>query len=192
MTRSLSIAVVTLFLLSLRVVAFPQSGLAVTGTIRDQNGAVIVKADVEMVHIASGRRLTTQTDLSGNYEFADLPLGAYQLSVKADGFATAIRSITVPRNGSYDEDFVLLPGQIESDIIVTPGKGGVRIAAETPQVVTMTEASQIEQRRPWSTLQALEKTPNLTPVNANRAFERPRSARSRFKPTSDGSGWRTA
>ncbi len=170
----IAVAVFALYLSPARAETFAQSVPTLTGTIRDQNGAVIVKADVEMGNVASGRVLKTKTDLSGIYEFIDLQPGTYQLYVNSEGFAAAVRSIAVDRNRSYREDFVLLPGLIESDITVTAGKGGARIAEETPQAVTVTDTSQVEQRRSWSTLRAIEKAPNLTPVIANPMLERPR------------------
>lgn len=161
-------------LLCFRVGAFAQSAPTLAGIVRDQVGAVVIKARVELADVASGRILTTQTDLSGKYEFAALPAGTYLLSVKSQGFAIVTRRIAVQRSGSYSEDFALLPRLIESKIVVTASKGAARSAAETPQMVAVTEASNIEQRRPWSMLRALEKTPNLTPVIANPMLERPR------------------
>lgn len=175
MTRLLTcLAGVILCVSPFRAGAFAQSGPTVQGIVRDQNGAVVIEAEVQMISIASGRLLKMKTDLSGKFEFADLLPGAYQLSVNSEGFAVSVRSIALGRSGLYSEDFVLVPGLIESDITVTAGKGGARIAAETPQVVTVTDALQIEQRRPSSTLRTVDKAPNLTPVIANSALERPR------------------
>lgn len=151
-----------------------QSGATVTGTIRDQNSAVVAQAEVQLLSLASGRSFKTRTDTSGKYELTGLLLGSYQVSVSSEGFATAARSLTLRRSGSYTEDFVLVPGVIESNLTVTAGKGSARVAAETPQMVTITDALQIEERVPKSTLQAVEKAPNLTPVMANAALERPR------------------
>jgi outer membrane receptor protein involved in Fe transport len=172
MTRRLSILLVAL-LVSLPA-ALAQQGSRLTGTVRDQNGAVVVKAKVELVSVASGGVFTTQTDVSGAYELTGLPEGTYLVSIKSEGFAVATRRVTVERNSATSENFALLPKLIESKIIVTASKGGARPSAETPQTVTVTDASKIEQRRPWSTLRAIERTPNLTPVIANPALERPR------------------
>lgn len=175
MTRILiGIGVVVLSMMLFRVGVAAQADASLTGTIRDQNGAVVVNAGVQLLNIASGRPLMTKTDASGKYGLTGVPLGAYQLSVGSEGFADATRSIALRRAGSYVEDFVLVPGVIENSMTVTAGKGSARIAAETPQIVTVAEASQIEERRPSATLRAIEKAPNLTPVIANPALERPR------------------
>jgi outer membrane receptor protein involved in Fe transport len=118
--------------------------------------------------------VTTKTDSFGKYELIGLPPGPCRISVSSEGFATAAQSISLRRNGSYRENFLLAPGPIEIDITVTTGKGSARLAADTAQIITVAGASQIEERRPASTLRAVEKAPNLTPVNANPALERPR------------------
>lgn len=164
-----------LLLLALTHLTVAQTGGAtVAGTIRDPVGGVIVSAEVRMLNIGSGNTLKTTTDSSGKYELTGLPLGSYSLSIDSPGFAMATRSLTLRRNGLYLEDFSLVPGIIESSITVTAGKGSARIAAEAPQVITVTAASEIEQRRPLSTSRALERTPNLNTVIANPALERPR------------------
>ncbi|HEY0431675.1 MAG TPA: TonB-dependent receptor, partial [Pyrinomonadaceae bacterium] len=150
------------------------SGALVSGTVTDQTGAVVVNAEVLMLNLASGRQLTTRTDASGKYDLAGLSPGPYQISVSGEGFAVAARSISLRQSASYREDFLLAPGPIEIDVTVTAGKGTARLAAETPQVITVAGASQVEERRPASTLRAVEQAPNLTPVNANPALERPR------------------
>ena len=150
------------------------SGAAITGTVTDQTGAVVVNAEVLILNLASGRRSMTKTDSAGKYELTGLTPGPYQISVSSVGFAAGAQSISLREGASYRADFLLAPGPIEIDITVTAGKGSARLAAETPQVVTVTSASQIEDRRPASTLRAVENAPNLTPVNSNPALERPR------------------
>lgn len=157
------------------VASVPQSpGAVVTGIVTDQTGAVVVNAQVLMLNLASGRRLTTKTDSFGKYELAGLSPGSYQISVRSEGFAAAAQSITLRPASSHREDFLLAPGPIEIDVTVTAGKGSARLVADTAQIITVAGASQIEERRPASTLRAVENAPNLTPINANPALERPR------------------
>jgi outer membrane receptor protein involved in Fe transport len=151
-----------------------QTGARLTGIVTDQTGAIIVSAEVSVLNIGSGRALATRTDSSGQYELIGMPAGSYQLSVSVVGFATATRRIMLRSSAQVREDFLLVPGIIESNITVTAGKGSARLATETPQSITITDTLRIEERRPSSTLQALERAPNLTPVIANPALERPR------------------
>ena len=154
--------------------AAAQSAASVGGTIADENGAVVINADVQLLSMASGRSFKTKSDAAGKYELNGLPLGSYQASVSSEGFALATRGITLPQVATYVEDFELVPGVIESTITVTAAKGNARVAAETPQLVTISNSSRIEERHSSSTLQTIEQTPNLTSVAANPALERPR------------------
>jgi len=163
-----------LYGLSVSTVAAQSAGATVSGTIRDSAGGVIVDADVQLLNIGSGAVLKTTSNSEGKYELGQLALGSYMLSIKSDGFAVATRSITLRRNEAYPEDFTLSPGIIESSITVTAGKGSARVAADAPQVITVTDQDDIERRRPASTTRALEHTPNLISINANPALERPR------------------
>src|SRR5262249_49011784 len=126
------------------------------------------------LNIGSGATLKTKTDSTGKYELAGLSLGSYRLSVNSLGFAAVTRAVTLRRSQSYLEDFSLEPGVIENVVTVTAGKGSARIATDAPQVVTVTDPSDVERRRPISTARVLDRTPNLTFVNANPALERPR------------------
>ena len=162
------------FVFSISTVAAQSTGATVTGTIRDQVGGVIVDAEVQILNIGSGTVLKTTSNSEGKYELAQLPLGSYVLSINSSGFAAATRSLTLRRSEAYLEDFSLSPGIIVSSITVTAGKGSARVAADAPQMVTVSDQSDFERRRPASTTRAIEQTPNLITINSNPALERPR------------------
>ena len=162
------------FVFSISTVAAQSTGATVTGTIRDQVGGVIVDAEVQILNIGSGTVLKTTSNSEGKYELAQLPLGSYVLSIYSSGFAAATRSLTLRRSEAYLEDFSLSPGIIVSSITVTAGKGSARVAADAPQMVTVSDQSDFERRRPASTTRAIEQTPNLITINSNPALERPR------------------
>jgi hemoglobin/transferrin/lactoferrin receptor protein len=154
--------------------AAAQSTATIAGTIRDQNGDVVVGAEVRTLNIASGGSRMCLTDQVGKYEITGLHPGSYRVAVSSQGFATGSRVVALRRGSQVVTDFTLVPGIVESSISITPGKGNLRIVAETPQPITTVDAAQIEERRPASTLQAIERAPNLSPVIANPALERPR------------------
>ena len=162
------------FVFSISTVAAQSTGATVTGTIRDQVGGVIVDAEVQILNIGSGTVFKTTSNSEGKYELAQLPLGSYVLSIYSSGFAAATRSLTLRRSEAYLEDFSLSPGIIVSSITVTAGKGSARVAADAPQMVTVSDQSDFERRRPASTTRAIEQTPNLITINSNPALERPR------------------
>ena len=81
-----------LVLPSLSVVAQTQTTGRVAGTVKDQNGAVIVGAEVTVVSKATGVERKVTTDATGNYAVPFLAPGAYQVKVTARGFKPADQS----------------------------------------------------------------------------------------------------
>ena len=148
--------------------------VSVSGVVTDQHGDVVPGAKVQAVNLASGRVSKTTTDRSGRYELSDLQPGDYRLSVVGSGFATLSRELRLRDARPPDENFTLNVGLLEDSLTVTAGKGSARASADVPQVVTVTDAADLEARRPASTFQALERAPNVAPVGTNPAAQRPR------------------
>jgi hypothetical protein len=89
LTRSLPLAVLTLLfaLAALPFAAFGQSATAtLSGTVEDQNGAVIPGAAVTAVNTATTLERQATTDSNGSYTFPLLPPGTYIVRVQAQGF----------------------------------------------------------------------------------------------------------
>ncbi len=147
---------------------------SVSGTVTDQHGDVVSGAKVQAVNLASGRTLRATTDQSGRYELNDLQPGDYRLSAGGGGFAIVSRDLHLRDSTPVTENFTLAVGLLEDSLTVTAGKGSARAAADVPQVVTVTGAAEIEERRPASTFQALERAPNIAPVGTNTVAQRPR------------------
>jgi len=62
----------------------------VLGTIKDPNGASISGASVVLTDLARGIKVSRQADANGNYEFTNVQVGDYSLTVQADGFVTSV------------------------------------------------------------------------------------------------------
>jgi outer membrane receptor protein involved in Fe transport len=167
------LAVLTILAASV-VSASTQSGSSLTGSVFDQNKDAIAGATVRVINIVSGRVVAAKTSSSGEYKIDGLQPGSYRISVSSNGFATVARSLTLTNSDRITRDFSLEPGTIEDHITVTAGKGNARVSVDTPHTVTVTSAAEIETRRPQSTLQAIEKTPNLSSIGSNPSAERPR------------------
>ncbi len=63
----------------------------ITGTILDQQGAVIANAPVEARNVGTGTAYQAATTDTGNYTFAELPFGTYEVTVGVPGFKKFIR-----------------------------------------------------------------------------------------------------
>ena len=55
----------------------------IRGTVSDTSGAVIVGAKVSVKNEATGLARAAETNASGSYAFADLPIGTYSISDRA-------------------------------------------------------------------------------------------------------------
>ncbi|MCI0485484.1 MAG: TonB-dependent receptor [Blastocatellia bacterium] len=174
MTRLFQPLMAVAFLLLVSASTHAQSETSLIVTVTDQNKAVIAGADVKILNTASGRTVIGKTDSSGSYNIEELPPGLYRISVTSEGFATAARSLALHGGEPASHTFSLVPGSIEDTITVTAGKGIARAAVDVPQTTTVTDASDIESRRPASTLDVIGRTPNLNQISSNPAAERPR------------------
>jgi hemoglobin/transferrin/lactoferrin receptor protein len=153
--------------------ALAQSGSSIAGSVFDQNKEAIAGATVKAINQASGRIITAKTDSAGRYKISGLRPGEYRLSAEGDGFAVTARTLALAGIDLNDQDFSLAPGTIKDTITITASKGNARLSLDAPQTVTVTDEAEIERSRPWSTLAAIEKTPNLNPIGSNPASERP-------------------
>src|SRR5438270_6150370 len=64
---------------------------SITGKVTDQAGAVVVGAAVEVKNLETHVTNTATTNEEGSYNFPLLLPGKYSLSVKGQGFKTALR-----------------------------------------------------------------------------------------------------
>ena len=90
MQRSLLRSSILLSLLCLfSVVGMAQTGTSrITGTVTDQNGAVLSGAKVTAKNEATGITFTGVTNASGSFSFESVTIGNYEVKVEAAGFRT--------------------------------------------------------------------------------------------------------
>jgi outer membrane receptor protein involved in Fe transport len=169
----LNTLLLTLSLLVFGALSARAQSAAISGKVTDQSGAALANAQVKALNIASGRETVTTSNGEGKYEITGLSAGTYRVSASASGFTVAAETLALD-NAAVTQDFSLSPGSLEDTVTITAGKGSLRAAEDTPQTVSVTTDLQIEQRRPISTFQALERTPNLIQAGGNPSVERPR------------------
>src|SRR5437762_4681183 len=61
----------------------------IVGTVKDQRGAIIVAAEIEVTSLATAQERKVTTDADGNYTVLLLSPGSYRVRVMASGFAAA-------------------------------------------------------------------------------------------------------
>src|ERR1039458_9570468 len=62
----------------------------ITGTVRDPQGAVLPGATVKLLNPTTGQERTVTTDDTGKFNFPELALGTFRLTVSKEGFRTTV------------------------------------------------------------------------------------------------------
>jgi Carboxypeptidase regulatory-like domain/TonB-dependent Receptor Plug Domain len=102
--------IVTLLLFCIAAFAQTPTTGRIVGTVKDQNGAVIVGAEVTVTSKAKGDERRVTTDEKGSYTVPLLPPGAYRVTVKANGFAIIVADpvqVTITETTRIDSKFEL-------------------------------------------------------------------------------------
>src|SRR5579864_3665638 len=64
----------------------------ISGAVTDQSGSAIPNAQVRMIETGKQSVRTTVTNAQGQYVLPSLPVGPYQLEVKANGFKDYVQT----------------------------------------------------------------------------------------------------
>lgn len=92
-------------------------GSSFSGTIRDQNGAVIPGATVFVSNSQLSVALYASTDFSGQFKIDNLAAGVYQVRIEATGFATEeIRGIYIRENDETRIERILRVAEITATV----------------------------------------------------------------------------
>jgi len=94
---------------------------SVRGTVMDPSGAAVPGAQLELSGGALPRALTTTSDATGAYRFAQAPIGSgYTLNVAVAGFRTAkVAGMVVELGKTTQLDIKLEVGQVTESVIVS-------------------------------------------------------------------------
>jgi hypothetical protein len=115
----------------------------VTGLATDVSGGAIGGASVALTSNATGVRLTTTTNASGAYVFADLAPGMYRLGASAKEFrALETRGFTVEAYRTIRQDLRFEVASSSTEVVVTESASAVA-EMETPAVGSNLLARQI-------------------------------------------------
>ncbi len=96
----------------------PTSRGRITGTVTDQNGAVIPFATVSINSISANKTATTNPDDSGVYRFHDLVPGRYLIEVEAQGFMASRREVEISYHNEVAADIQLGIGiEVTVDVV---------------------------------------------------------------------------
>ena len=139
-----------------------QSGTtAITGHVKDPQGARLPGATVTLYGRERTFSLTTTTDSIGTYRFERLAPGEYLVEAEAEGFASAsAKQVSVERGQQATLDIPLELSGVRSTVVVT--------ASDTPQsvdevskAVTVVDRQEIDERDESAIAESLRTVPGL-------------------------------
>jgi len=91
----------------------------IEGTIYDISGAVVPGAEVMLLNTQTAGKSIQASGAAGEFRFASVTAGRYQLSVGAPGFRGHVQHVTMPESGSVPPvDIVLQLGGVRESIQV--------------------------------------------------------------------------
>src|ERR1700691_713832 len=133
MARSLC----AVFLLS-AAAAWASVGGSIAGTVKDPAGRVIPNANVTVRESSTGLAYQTRSDSKGHYIFPVLPVGHYELQVKAPGFSGYQRTdVVLDTNAALTLDAALEVGGVAQTVSVVDNSLHVETTStQLGQVIT--------------------------------------------------------
>ncbi len=119
---------------------------SIKGKITAANGNTIEAVSITILNTDK----ITLTDKEGNFSFAHLNAGTYQLSVSAIGFATQLKTVTLASNQATTLLVTLIEQNTQlAEVVVTADKVEANLQ-KTPLSVTALNAKQLEEYRVWT------------------------------------------
>jgi iron complex outermembrane receptor protein/vitamin B12 transporter len=134
------------FIIIIVVISLSAWSQQITGTVRDSLGAVVPKANVELLE-GSGKAVPATTDDLGRYQFAIDHAARYQVRAKAPRFtaATSDQHYAAP-NRSTNVDLTLFPSAVKQEIVVT-ATGSPLPETQTGSSITLLDATRLDQKQ---------------------------------------------
>lgn len=116
---------------------------SIVGTTTDPSGAVVPGAKVSIVNVNTELTRSVSTGSTGNYVFADLPPGTYNITANASGFRKqVITRVVLEVGATVREDFHLEVGQTTQEVTVQGA--ALHVESQTSSVGQVINAQRVE------------------------------------------------
>src|SRR5437762_12083900 len=90
--KRIAICTFVVWLASILIVTAQGTTAQISGTVKDQTGAVLPGVEITVTQTATGAKRTAVSNETGNYVLASLPIGPYMLEAALPGFRTYLQS----------------------------------------------------------------------------------------------------
>jgi hypothetical protein len=150
---------------------------SISGRVTDPSGAVIPNAQLTAVNTGTGVQRTTRSDASGFYSFPDLPIGAYEVRVRHQGFKLfRATGLVLNANTALRVDATLQIGATTQSVTVTSAALHVETTStQMGEVITGTQMTAIPLNgRSYTDLLALQ--PGVAPAQTGQYTVAPSGA----------------
>src|SRR5262245_9729592 len=146
MTRTIRLFAVSLALLAgafSQISAQATSG-AISGLVTDERQNAIANATVTARNIGTNESRTATVDGEGRYRFPNLPVGNYEVTVQANGFAKLVRSgVELLLNQDAVVNMVLKPSAVEE--VVTVAENASLLNTSNAEVSTRFDSKRLSE-----------------------------------------------
>src|SRR5260370_9143699 len=120
MSRFSKTSLILVFLLAASLLFAQFDTAEVLGTVRDASGGAIAKAHVTLTNQDTGIQAKTTTDENGNYDFFNVKIGRYTITVEQSGFSKfTTTDVVVNVNARQRVDATLQVGVVSEAVQVT-------------------------------------------------------------------------
>ncbi len=135
----------TLLVLAIATGLYAQTTGQITGTVRDNTGAVVPGAEVTVTDVAQGTPYKTTTNSAGDYLVAGLGAGKYNIEIASRGFKKyAANGITLRIAEKARADATLDVGEITTEVTVA-GEGIAQVETQSAEISGTVTGRQITQ-----------------------------------------------
>src|SRR4051812_12860773 len=122
-----------------------QATAQISGTVKDQSGAVLPGVEIKMTQADTGVSRDTVTNETGSYVLTNLPIGPYRLEASLPGFRTYSQTgIVLLVNSSPAVNVVMEVGQISEQVevqdnaaLVETRSAGVGVVMENSRILEL-------------------------------------------------------
>ena len=135
--HSFSVLLILIALLCFSGILLAQSSTAtLSGTVEDQNGAIVAGANVALVNLVQGSQRLATTNDEGRFVFPQLAPGQYSVTATREGFAPVeIKNVTLNVNDQVALRITLTIGEVSQSVEVIDGASLINESSEVATVV---------------------------------------------------------
>ena len=144
------------------VVVFAQDTQGtIKGTVKDADGSVVSGVDVSLLLPNRAVSRATVTDADGNFVFANLAAGSYEISIDRTGFLPHRSAVQLAGDETRELNIALEVNQIIENVTVTAEAGLVADTRKVDTQVNLISENEIFQRAPEVVAQLVDEEPGV-------------------------------